>query len=434
MSNVKMKGFKRLERAYNALSKYLKALKIKVIDAENVMLEDALGRVLAEDVVAPIDIPSFDRAAMDGYAVRSSDVRGASPNNPVILKIIGEASAGKAFKGRLGKGETVRISTGAPMPEGADAVVMLEYAEEKDGYVEVIKEVVPGENVSEKGEDVRAGEVVLEEGTILEPQDLAILASLGIKKVKVRRRPRVFVMACGNELVDLVHAQLPLPPGKIVETNRLMIMSSLKKIGAEPIDGGIVGDDISEIMAAISSGLKIADAVVISGGTSVGKGDVVPDAILSLGGKIIVHGVAISPGKPVALCEVKGKPVICLPGYPVAAFIGFLLFVRPLIDKLLRIRGIRMEKKINAVLSKRVPSKTGIMEFVRVSLVESTDGLIAEPIRITGAGVLSSLSKADGFLVVPEDVEGFEAGSNVEVVALRDHLRRMRKGGKEEDI
>jgi len=394
-----------------------------VKETEIIPLEDALNRVLGEDIIAKYDIPPFDRAAMDGYAVRSMDVISASEDNPIALKVVGEARIGYPYRGVIGKEEAVKIDTGAKLPEGADAVIPIEYVNViGNNYVEVLRAVTPFDNVSKKGEDVKRGTIILKAGILLEPWDLALIKSVGYRSIKVLRRVRVALMSVGDELIEGFD-ETTIREGKIIDTNRFMIKSALKKFGCEVVDLGIARDDINEIKEKMLSAMKYADMLITIGGTSVGERDYVPQAINLLGKPgIIIHGITASPGRPLALSIINDFPIVSLPGFPVAALIDFMIFVPPIIEKILGIRGERILPRIKAKLGRRVFSKPGVRHYVRVKLSKVDDELIAEPIRITGSGILSSIVRADGILEVPEDLEGYEKGTEVDVILLRNRI------------
>ncbi|MFQ5710281.1 MAG: gephyrin-like molybdotransferase Glp [Candidatus Geothermarchaeales archaeon] len=417
--SIRRRGFKKLEAADEALKKFLKGLKLKPTPPEEVDLHSAVGRVLAEDIVSPVDVPPFDRASMDGYAVVEEAIRGAVVGTPTRLRVVGKSLSGHPFPGRIGRGEAVEIATGARMPNGADAVVMYEFSKRFGGEVEIYRPVPRWGNVSRRGEDVKRGNPVLKAGRPLTPFDLALLASLGVSRVRVRKKPVIALIAVGEELVDI--GQEERPPDAIIETNRLMLNGLTQEFGGEPLELGIVGDETDEVRGALTKALMEADAVVITGGTSIGERDLVPELIDKVG-EIIVHGVNVRPGKPLILARVGEKPVICLPGYPVAAAVDFLLFVRPVVEKLLGVRGRYLWRRIHARTSKRIPSKPGIRHFVRVKLEEEDGVYHAHPIRIGGAGVLSSLTEADGFVVVDEKREGVEKGEEVDVLIYRRYI------------
>jgi len=419
MKKDQTKGFKEHIRVDDALDRYLREVRIERLQPEEIPVAEALSRILAEDVNSQFDVPNFDRSAVDGYAVRSEDTYGASSTSPMVFDVVGHVGIGQMPSISVAKLQAVEIATGAPLPNGADSIVMLEYTERigKD-KIEVYRPVTPWGDVSRRGEDVRKGERVLMQGTFLQPQDLGILAAIGLDHVKVVRKPRVAVLSTGNELVEPGSS---VELGKVIDVNRLIISSLIKDVGGEPMDFGIVRDVTSDIVKRISEGLRSSDMVLISGGTSVGGRDLVPDAVNSLGKPgIIVHGISMRPGKPTALAAVGDKPVILLPGYPVAALIAFNTFVQAVIDRMLGTSlGKVSRQTIRAKMLRRVPSRSGIRDYVRVLVTKTEIGYVAEPIRITGAGIISSMVKANGLVVIPEEVEGLEKGEEVEVTLLR---------------
>jgi len=415
----KWKGFKTLTRATDALNAFISSLKLKPLDSESVELDFALNRVLAENVIAKGDIPPFDRAAMDGYALRAEDTYGASHHSPVVLRVIGEISAGEPAELEVRPGEAVRINTGAALPRGANAVVEVENAEESGGMVRIYEQVPPFRNVSRKGEDVRAGEVLLEEGTLIGPFELGLLASLNKKEVLVRKKPAVYMISTGQEIIELGEHEIP---GKIVNSNRWLVKGIVEEHGGSFFYVGIVADDVEKLAEKIED-CGEADIIVTSGGTSVGVSDLVPDALERMGAKIIVHGVGVMPGKPTLLAVLPdGRPFIGLPGYPVSTVVAALLFLVPLIERLLGIRGERVINVLKARLKGKVPSRPGILHFARVKLERKGNEWLATPIRISGAGILSSLVKADAFLIIPEDVEGYKEGDVVHVLLFKRYV------------
>ena len=414
-----MRGFTEPVRVDEALHKYLKAIRTDSLRNETIPVAESLGRVLAEDVVSGIDVPHFDRSAVDGYAVRSHDTFGSSPTNPIVLDMVGSIGIGQVPDIDLGKLQAIGIATGAPLPKGSDAVVMLEYTERiGEGKIEIYRPATPWSNVSKRGEDVKKGEKVLGKGTVLQPQDLGMLVAVGINQVNVVQKPRIAILSTGNELVE---SQSELVLGKVVDVNRIVISAAVKDLGGDPVDLGIVKDEVEDIRSRISKALNKSDMVLVSGGTSVGARDYVPKIVDSLGEPgIIVHGVSMRPGKPTALAVVKGKPLILLPGYPVAAVISFNVFAKPVIAKMLGAPLEKMFKQtIRARLLRRLPSRSGTRDYARVLVKRTETGYVVEPIRITGAGVISSIVAANGLVVVPEETEGFEKDEEVEVTLLR---------------
>jgi len=409
------RGFKKLTDVETALNKFLMYVK-PVEDIEVLSLADLPGRVLAEDVVSPVDVPSFNRSAMDGYAVLSSDVISASMDNPVRLRLVGRSTTSQPYSGELHSGEAVKIDTGAILPKNADAVVMLEYASESGGFVDIFKNVGKYDNVSLKGEDIKEGEVVAPKGRMVTPHDLMALGSLNLDKFRVYRKVRIGMVAFGSELVD----SSPVPEGKVREVNRLFLKNVLSEYPVEVIDYGIVDDDIDLIREVLIRSSKENDLTISFGGTSLGEGDLVREAIEEMG-SIIVHGVALQPSKPVLLALIGDKPYIGMPGYPVAVAISTDVFVNPVIKKLAGIHGVYIPRVIRGKLTRRVPSKVGLKHFVRVKIVVRDD-IYVEPIYASGAGVTSSLSMADGYLVIEEGKEGFDEGEYVNVILYRRFL------------
>jgi molybdopterin molybdotransferase len=311
------------------------------------------------------------------------------------------------------KKQARRVWTGNPIPENANAVVMLENTKRVEDRIEVWVASTPGENVSKKGEDVPKGKTALKAGTRLGPYHLALIGALGRTKVKVYRRPVVGVLATGNELAEIGRR---LQPSKIFDTNRLMVSSMCLELGAEPLDLGIARDDVKEISCRLKEGLGRADVVVTTGGTSVGEADLVPEVVDRMGKPgVIVHGVAMRPGMPTALAVVDAKPVVVLSGNPVAAVVGFEFFARPLICRLLGLRRTERRPVVKAKLSKRVTSTLGRRTFVRVHVFENGGELLARPVSAKGSGAISTMTEANGFVVVAENREGLEDGETVSV-------------------
>ena len=368
---------------------------------EEVPLEACAGRVLAEAVVSGRDVPHYRRAAMDGYAVRASDTPGASPANPVLLQL----------SDSIEEGTSMWVHTGAAMPEGADAVVMVEDTVTVGNLVEIRAQVYPGRNVGQVGEDIKREDLVFEEGHLLRPCDAAVLASLGLDRVKVFRKPVVAVIPTGDELVSREKAGEVPPPGMVLETNGLMATLYVEKWGGISRYAGIVPDHPESIKEAIEANLD-ADMILLSGGTSVGKRDHAPEVVESLG-KLLVHGVGVSPGKPAALGVIDKTPVVCLPGYPVAGLVALYFFVRPGIRKLGSIPKVP-EFVLRKRLAAKISSKIGYVNFIRVVF----EGDRVRPLTGAEAGVLSSVAKADGYVLVPEHVEGYEEGQEVDVFLI----------------
>ena len=354
---------------------------------EQKMTGSASGEVISRDIYSQVNLPAFDRAAMDGFAVRAADTKGAKTYAPVLLE---------RFQ---------PLRTGMEVPIEYDAVVMLEDARLCNESLEVSAELHASKNVSRIGEDIRQGDLVFSEGHALRPPDIALLSALGIDQVWVYARPKITVIPTGSELVAI--GSRSLQKGEAYEINSIMASLYIEKWGGRAQKREIVTDDPNKIRKAIASDLD-ADMIIIIGGTSVGEKDYAPSVLAEMG-ELFVHGVRLQPGKPTAFGVVGGIPIICLPGYPVAALSDLYLFVRPALQKIAR--RADKETKINVKLARKIPSRPGYLSMVRVALKNGE----AEPIMISGAGILSSVARADGFVIVPEELEGFEQGENVEV-------------------
>ncbi|MEM3565874.1 MAG: molybdopterin molybdotransferase MoeA [Candidatus Bathyarchaeia archaeon] len=401
---VRLRGFQKLATIEEAKKLFFDDLKFRQHRTEIVLVWEALNRVLAEDLIAEEDLPKFNRSAVDGYAVKAEDTFGASQFKPKILKLT-SASEVKS-------GEAKQVWTGNPLPKGADAVLMLENVRLVNSQIEVWAAVTPGENVSKRGEDIAKGEAAVKAGTRLKPHHLALISALGKNEVLVFVKPKVAILATGNELVEV--GQKPRED-QIYETNRVMLASLCHELGAEPLDLGIVKDDVEEISEILKQGLEKADVVITTGGTSVGASDLVPTAINRLGKPgVLVHGVAMRPAMPTALAIIDDKPIIVLSGNPVAAFFGFEVFARPLILKML---GIENEPRpvVAARLTRRTSTALGRKTFVRVRVFQRNGEFYAEPISARGSGIISTLTRANGYVVVPENREGLEEGEVFQV-------------------
>jgi molybdopterin molybdotransferase len=416
LHNVEGRGFKHLTPTSEALKVILDGLPRKPLDNEKVPIASALGRILGQDLVSRIDVPPFDRAAMDGFAVRAEDTYGASVSSPIFLRSVGRIGAGITPPVRVKKGEAASVATGGQMPEGADAVVMVEYTKQtSDGTVEVSSEVHPAENISKLGEDVRKGTVVLREGARLLPQDIGMLSYLGLSEVSVKRRLKIAVLSTGNEINES-----PLStPGKIPDVNRPTLLSAISTLGCESLDVGISKDEFNIIHDKLKHAIQAADIVLVSAGSSVGPSDIVPRVINSLGTPgIMIHGVAMRPSMPTGLGIVDGKPIVSLPGYPASAYLAFLEFIPSLVNHLLGTNSLP-RPMVRAKLLRRVAGVLGSRTYVRVRVAEQGETVFADPVRTSGAGILSSLVQANGFIIVPEQVEGYEEGQLVEVELFR---------------
>ncbi|NWF87184.1 molybdopterin molybdotransferase MoeA [Candidatus Bathyarchaeota archaeon] len=402
---VRLKGFQKLTSVDEAQRVFFSKIHIKKLKTTCVPLHSALNRILAEDVIAREDLPKFNRSAVDGYAVRAEDTFKASQFKPKIIQIID--------KGEIGEKQAKKVWTGNPIPKGANAVIMLENAKSVGDQIEVWVSLTPGENVSQKGEDIRKDEVAVEAGTRLKPHHLGLIAALGISKIQVFEKPKIAILATGNELVEL--GSKPRED-QVFEVNKLVISALCHELIAEPLDLGIAEDDLNEICRKLRTGLEMADMVITTGGTSVGVSDLVPEAVNKIGKPgVIVHGVAMRPAMPTALGVANEKPIIILSGNPVAAMFGFEVFARPLICKLLGLKHEETRPIIKAKISKKVTSALGRKTFVRVHVFQSNGEFFAEPVSARGSGIISTMTRANGYVVVPENREGLAEGESVSV-------------------
>lgn len=428
---VKGRGFDTLTTLEEARGRFLRLVPRGPLGSQTCRTGQSLGRVLARPLRAPRAVPPFDRAAMDGFALRAADTFGASPANPLPVALRGVASPGRQPSAKVGPGGCLRIATGAPLPQGANAVAMVEHCRERaGGLVEVESPLTPWENVSRVGEDVRKGALLLAAGARLVPADLALACALGVTRLEVARRPRVAVLSSGDELRE---AGSRLRPGQIFDANRPGALAALAEAGASGVDLGVVKDNVRAIRAAIRAGLSRCDALVVSGGTSVGARDFVPEVVSGLGKPgLVVHGVAMRPGYPVALGAIGGKPVVLLPGSPVAALLNVEAFVLPAVRRMLgesepaHPRGAT----VRARATRRIAGAPGFTTFARVVLKNSAEGLLAEPIRTSGSGILSSLVQGTGLVVIAASMEGVEAGQEVDVRLLRPLPQKQGAGAK----
>jgi molybdopterin molybdotransferase len=403
-----------LTRVDEATRLFHESTKLTRPETEALPLQDSLGRVLGTDIIASHDIPDLDQSAVDGYAVRAKDTFSASQTNPILLRV---KPPNQEFEPAITGGEAMYVHTGSPIPKGSDAVIMIEFTKEIESEtIEVYKAVSPSEDVSWRGEDVRGGEVILKEGTRLQPQDLGMLASLGNSSVEVFRRPVVGILSTGGELVSLGSKR---ERGQVIEINSIILSGMVRECGGEPSPLGVVKDDFEAIRARIKDGLKKSDVLLVTGGTSVGQVDHSVRAIDSLGKPgIVAHGIAMRPGRPTALASIEGKPVLNLSGYPVAAMIGFRVFGKPLLEKLLRTKD-EPEPIVRARVTRRVASAVGMRNFVRVHVSKEGAGYVAEPVRTTGSGIVSSMIRANGLLVIPEELEGVDQNAQADIVLFR---------------
>lgn len=405
---MKITPFRELLPYREALERLLQAAH-PVGDVERVPLLDASGRVLGEDIVSPEDVPPFDRAAMDGYAVVSEDTFTAGTYSPVVLKVVGEVYAGEVPERGIRRGEAMRVATGAPLPEGSDGVVPAEDTEEEGDAVRIYTPIPPCRNVTKKGSDIRKGEVVLSAGEVLTPSRVGVLAALGLKEVSVRRRVRVTVIPTGEEIVPPGEE---LPPGGIYDINSYTIGTLVRECGGEVEVSGIVGDRREALEEALLKALERSDIVVFSGGSSVGERDLL-EGIFREAGEVLFHGVQIKPGKPVLAARAGDRILLGIPGYPSSALTSAYLFLRPLIYRMGGYPPPR-ERSVRARMSRRVTSNLGRHQFLTVKLESTPGGFLAHPV-FKESGTITSLSRADGYVEIPENVDLLEKGEEVTV-------------------
>lgn len=402
----KLKGFEKLTYTYEALRTWLDTVQIQRCREDTVLAREALNRVLAEDIVAKEDLPRFDRSAVDGYAVNAEDTRGTSQTKPLVFTLVKGEELGEN-----GPRQAKQVWTGNPLPKGANAVAMLENTKVLEGKVEIWTQLAPYDNVSRKGEDVKRGEVVVKAGTRLKPHHLGLIAALGIGEIKVVDKPRIGVLTTGNELAEVGSE---LGSKQVFETNGIVISALCCELDAEPLDLGLAKDDVNEIAERITMGLKVADAVITTGGTSVGGLDLVPDAVNKIGKPgVIVHGIAMRPAMPTALAGLENKPVLILSGNPVAAIIGFEVFARPMISKMLGMKKEEPRPMLKATITKKIPTALGRKTFVRVRIFKKNEDFFAEPVSARGSGSISTMTRGNAFVIVPENIEGLSEGEKV---------------------
>jgi len=404
--DVRMRGFLRRHTVDDALA-WLDA-HLPARRDESVPLTRAAGRVVSADIVSDVDVPGFDRATMDGYAVVADSTSGAAPYNRLPLTVVGEALPAQPFAGAVAAGAAVRIMTGAPMPAGADAVLPAEWADASaaadDRLVAAVAPVTPGKHVGRAGEDVRRGAVLVAAGRALRPQDLGLLSSAGVSELRVWRRPRVRLVVTGNELMP---AGSKPSAHRLADANGPMLAALVERDGGVADFPGLVPDDPAAIGVALHAN---ADVVIVSGGSSVGVEDHAP-ALVARDGELAVHGVAMRPSSPTGLGRIGDRLVFLLPGNPVSCLCGYDFFA----GRAIRALGGRPTawpyQSIEARLARKISSPIGRLDYARVRLV---DGAV-EPLAVGGASILSSTTRADGFVIIPADSEGFAAGAEVKI-------------------
>jgi molybdopterin molybdotransferase len=388
--------------------------KIEPLAPLQLPLQEACGCVLAEDVVAPVDIPDFSSSAMDGFAVRASDVAPVVPDAPVELRIVGRALIGRRPESTVGGGETVRIATGAPIPAGADAIVPIEDCEVVGETVRILAAVPQGKHVRPSGEDVTGGEALIRAGRRLGAPELGLLATAGISHPLVHPQPRVVVLSTGDELVPPTQS---VEFGQVHDSNAYILYGALREVGAVPVMAGIVRDDADTLREAVLNHIIQADAFVSSGGVSVGEQDVVKTAFFRRG-DVDFFKVAMQPGMPQGFGRVEGKPYFGLPGNSVSVFVSFEVFVRPAILKMMGRKNL-YRPEVTARLGADLPRSPAKTQFARVLVRRDGDGYVATPTGGKGSNLIATVARANGLAVIPPGVETAPAGSEVSVMVFR---------------
>jgi molybdopterin molybdotransferase len=397
-------------RPFGTILPFAEALEILMRNAvpvariETVALDDADGRVVAEDVTAAIDVPPFDRAAMDGYAARAADTTGATLASPRKLRQVGVVYAGHMPARAVGPGECAEVATGAPMPDGADAVVMVEDTARSSDAISVMAAVVPRQHVGRRAADIRAGQPVVRAGAVLTPGRAGALAATGLTDVRVFAKPAVALLSTGNEIVP---PGRPLAPGQIYDVNRFTLSAVVSRHGGTPSAHAVVGDTIERLGAAIDAA-RDADVLVFSGGSSVGERDLMLDALRARG-NVLFHGIAVKPGKPTGFGLAGGKPVFSMPGYPTSCLSNAYLFLVPFLRVVARLPPWRPHT-VDLPLARRVASAPGRHQFYTVRIA----GDRAEP-AFKASGDITSMADADGYFEIPAEVNAVEAGTLVRI-------------------
>ncbi|MHA2166749.1 MAG: molybdopterin biosynthesis protein [Candidatus Hodarchaeales archaeon] len=386
---------------------------------ENISIKNALNRVLASDIIAPIDNPPFDRSLMDGFAVRAEDTFDIDEIHPKTFEIIDTIPAGRTSNIKIENSfDCIEISTGAPIPSGANAVIMIEHTSRiSENTVKIFRAASPYDNIDPQGSDIMYGETVLREGNILSPVRLGIIAALGLNRIEVNSQLRVGIMSSGDEIISPGSV---LTPGSLYDSNSPVLEGLLKESGIVPINFGICPDNPVKLMENISQAIKSVDILLISGGTSAGEGDYSYRSITDLGGQLLFHGVAMKPGKPLAVGTIKNSLIVTLPGFPASAIFSFNSVILPLINKWMK-TPLKQSKNIDALLKQKIRSTTGRTNFKHVHIINDNEDFVAFPVRGT-SGSLTMLERADGFLTIEENREFLLPGDRVEVTLLKDKM------------
>lgn len=401
--DVRMRGFRERATVEQAWA-WIDAV-AGILPTEVVQLEEATGRVLAGDIVAPLDVPAFDRSAMDGFAIRAGETVGASDYQPLPFRVVGDARPGAAYVGTLGQGDAVRIMTGAPIPDGADAVVPAEHAHDRGSHVELTQAVPARKHIGSRGEDVRVGQVVVPAGRRLRPQDLGVIAAIGFAEVQTVRQPRVRLLVTGNELVLPGEAR---GEHQIYDANSFLLRGLITRDLGMLVEVVRLHDDSAAIRAALTA--PGADVLLLSGGSSVGAEDHAPGLVAELG-TLAIHGIAMRPSSPAGMGQIGEALVFLLPGNPVSCLCAYDFFAGRALRMLAGLSPEWPHRRLQAPLLRKIASAIGRVDYCRVRL--TPDGV--EPLALSGASILSSAVRADGFLIIPAESEGAGSGTEVDV-------------------
>lgn len=385
-----------------------------VIPAEELALSESVGRILREDLLSDLDLPPFNRARMDGYAFRATDALLASEANPAILKEIGEVAAGQVFSGTVGPGEAVRIMTGAPVPDGADAVQRIEVIRAEGGRVEIQESVKPGQNITPRAAEARIGNLMMRAGEVITPAASAVLASFGAAHVQVSHPPRIVLLSTGDELIEVWEKPVG---GQIRNSNTFSLAAYARAAGAEVLSAGIVADNFEETRLAIAEAAAIADVVLLSGGVSMGDYDLVKPALKALGAQIFIEKVSMHPGKPTVFAKLGETLIFGLPGNPVSVAVAFNIFVRPTLLKMQGANDIQLNR-VHAIAASNVKGAPPRRSHQPGRLTIQNGVASVEPLRWAGSSDVVAFMRANALIVVPEDKSGYEAGDLVEVIQL----------------
>ncbi|MHA1762824.1 MAG: molybdopterin molybdotransferase MoeA [Promethearchaeota archaeon] len=408
MERLRKIGFAKFTSLEDSLRKLFSH--VSTLPSEEIHISQSLNRILAEDISSKIDVPPFDRAAMDGYAIRAEDSFGASPSNLKQLTLVGKIEIGQKIEQELHEGEAIRISTGAALPKGANAVIKIEETELKGNTVFLYASLVPGKNVSKKGEDILKDTTILTKGTDLKAEHVALLCSLGIDKVKVSMIPTVSIFSTGDELIEVGK---PLKPNKIYNSNTPMLTSLVRLYGGKVIYHATLKDDKELIRKSLHEASINSHVIIFTGGTSVGSLDLLPE-IMHEEANVLTHGIAMRPGSPLLIALFKESLVFCLPGTPVASYVGFLKVIGPTLRKMMGCFKIDPRIEIVAKISKDVPvSSLGHLNYLRVKIAREDNELVAIPVKLKGSGIISSLTQSDGIVEIPPFQEGLKKGEKV---------------------